>query len=381
MGLLGILLRGAKDTAEEQLAKRRLEQKLGRKVSKEEVYSLSSHMDAAGDINPAQPLISSHRESSVPFADAKPPMSFKTKLILVGVVLLGVFLFAASFLVNMMRSEISEYFNPPPAAPAGVYPETIGEYTLTKRPSYLTPGSSDPATRYSGEYKRGAETVQYRVAIYNSEADATAAYKKIKDGSHDGERSKVVERSDNRVAIASLDGWNSYVYLKDGNYVKTIDSYNQKSGLDFEGFLKNQPPLAAVALNEYELKKNASTSSNTNSSTSSLSTNGTMSVTELLNSYNKEAPSDNGRLEGKFIKLKGIVETSGRDKKEDKWLLGFMRPGSTSPTVGMVVASFDKSKEYDVALVKKGDEVTLRCKVSSKIYTSVIIEECSKLPN
>jgi hypothetical protein len=146
-------------------------------------------------------------------------------------------------------------------------------------------------------------------------------------------------------------------------------------GLDFEGLLKNQPPQTPVALNEYELRKNATPASNTSTS---YPADGTMSVTQVLDSYKSEIPNERGKLEGKVIKLKGTVETSGRSKQGD-WILGFLRPGSTSPSAGMVVAGFDDSKEYTVALVKKGDEVKLKCTVSAKVASSVILENCSKL--
>src|SRR5688500_10646117 len=92
-GIFGILFRCAREKLQERAAKSSLESKLGRKVPKEELYSLSSHLDAAQPTVPQMPLQQGMpRTSSVPFGDAKPPMKTATKLLIGGalVLLLGV---------------------------------------------------------------------------------------------------------------------------------------------------------------------------------------------------------------------------------------------------------------------------------------------------
>ena len=82
MGILGLLIRGAREKAQEYSAKNELEGKLGRRVSNQELYSLGSHLDAAQGENKQKPLNYAQREASVPFADAKPPGKYRKYIVL-----------------------------------------------------------------------------------------------------------------------------------------------------------------------------------------------------------------------------------------------------------------------------------------------------------
>ena len=368
MGLLGILIRGTIGAVQNRRMKNDLEGKLGRSVTEEEQYSLGAHLQAAQPNAPNAPMISTPRESSTPFADAKPPMKTLTKLLLIGIPLLLIGTLFVSFLFLNMSEQSYNRLNPfTPKPPEGVFPAQVGDYTIAQKPDYNKPTISTPATRFDGEYKKGTGTVRYAVAIYNSEAETADAYNKIKDSIKDTDHGKVVEKSDNRIAVAALSGWNSYVYIKDGKYLKTIDSYNQKDALDFEGFLKNQPPQAITMLNEAELKQNAlGTKSDV------------VTVLQLLDDYKKDDAAADKKYKDKVIKIAGAVEFSDRDKTGE-WIVGFLRPGATKATDGMVVASFEKAKELPVTVLKKGDNVTLQCKVSMNLYVSIMLENCSKL--
>lgn len=363
---LGLVFKGAQEAIEEQSAKRDLEQKLGRKISNEELYSLGAHIDAAGEINTAQPLVLTPRESEIPFAGAKPPMSLTTKLLIV-VPLFLLFVFGAASILKSMPEQSLYGLNPfSPNPPEDVFFQNIGDFALTKRPDYHSPNSSNPVPRFEGEYKNGTQIVHYIVSVFDDEAEAAAAFNKLRETVHGGQNRKVFEKSDSRIFVGAMAGWDSDIYFTDGRFLKKINSFNQKSALDFEGILKNAPPLPIGTFSADELKSDAP------------AVESTTGVTELLNYFSKKSPGDNGIYKDKIIKFKGTIESSGRSKKGD-WILGFMRPGSTSPTAGMVVASFEKSKEYDVAQAQKGDEVILQCKVSMKVHTSVILENCSKL--
>lgn len=365
---LGRLLGGgAKEKAEELIAKRNLEKKLGRKVTTEELYSLGSHLDAAGDVDPSKPLISTPRESSTPFADAKPPMKLTTKLLLIGIPLLLLTMCLGGGLIATMSKQTYNRLNPfAPKPPEGTFPAKLGNYTLDHKPDYNEPTSYMPTRNFSAEYKSGTETVRYTLFIFNSEAELNEAFDKRRNTVIKSDKSKVVDNNENRYAVAALSGWNNYIYFKDGLYLKEIDAFRQNVALEFEGLLKNAPPLPAAALNVNELEKSSSDNASS------------VTVLQLLDDYKKDSAAADKKYKGKTITVTGTVEVSDKDKKGN-WMIGFMRPGSTAPKDGMVICSFEKSQESTVSKVKKGDTVSLRGTVFVNILFSVMLEKCSKL--
>lgn len=369
-GILRLIFKGTREVIQEQSAKRDLEQKLGRKVSKDELYSLGSHLDAAQPNAPQQPLQSTPRESAVPFADAKPPMKTRTKLIIAGALVLvigfiGVLI--AGFVILNMPQRTFNRLNPfSPKPPEGTFPAQIGNYVLQHKPDYEGVTSYYAAPHFEAEYKEDSNSLKYALWIYNSEADLDADFEKRKGSFRPTEKSKVVDNSDTRYALAALDGWTSCVLYKDGKYLKQISAFRQQRALDFEGLLKNAAPLAAVPLNVDELKK------------SSPESNPSVTVLQLLDDYKKDPSAADKKYKGKKISVTGTVEVSEKDKKGN-WMIGFMRPGSTAPKDGMVVCSFDKSQESRVSSVKKGDLITLQGSVFGNILFSVIMQNCSKL--
>ena len=116
MGILGLLIRGTRDAVQEHSAKNNLEKKLGRKVSKEELYSLGAHLDAAEPM----PLQSAPRETAMPVTAAKPPMSKLWLLLIAGVLVLfvGIVGVAGSILLMSERSDRVEKVVAVPRAPA-----------------------------------------------------------------------------------------------------------------------------------------------------------------------------------------------------------------------------------------------------------------------
>ncbi len=365
MGLLGLLLREGKERAEDYAARKELEEKLGRRVTHEELYSLGSHLDAAETGAPPKPLNYTPREASTPFADAKPPMKLTTKLLLFGVPLILLVGFVGTFFVTAMPERTYNRLNPfTPKPPEGVFPGSVGDFSLAQKPDYNAPNSYNPLTSFDGEYKKDSETVRYKVSIYNSEAEAAAAYNKIKDGAKDGERHKVAEKSDIRTAIVALSGWNTYIYFKDGKYLKIIDSFSQKSALDFEGFLKNAPPFPITPVSESELKPGSSSTSNA------------LTVLQLLDEFKKDPAAADKKYKGKIITVSGTVEVADKSKSGTP-MLGFMRPGSTKPTDGMVICGFDKSQEAKILKIKKGDSVKVSGVFSMSLVGNIMLEKCS----
>ncbi len=384
MGILGFLIRAIKEAVQEKSAKNNLEDKLGRKVSTNELYSLGSHLDAAEPTAQQMPLISTPRESSVPFGDAKPPMKTLTKLLLIGIPLLLLGAFVLSVFVAAMPERVFNRYNPfAPKPPAGTFPAKLGSYNLDLGPDYEAPNQYNPITHFEGEYKSGAETVRYTLWVYNSEAEMNADFEKRKKSAGGASANgKVVDNSDTRYAVAAMSGWDSSIIFKDGIYIKQIKAYRQQATLDFEGFLKNVPPAQAVTFNVSELSKPATNSnsssnkSNTNSSSSTSSSS--LTVGQLLEEYKSNPSAADQKYKGKTITFSGTAEFADKDKKGNP-MVGFMKPGSTKPTDGMVACSFDKSQEAVVLKIKKGDLVKLQGKVSMSLMGSIIIENCLKL--
>ena len=367
MRLGGLLGQEAKERAEEFAAKRELEKKLGRKVTTEELYSLGSHLDAAGDIDMSKPMISTPREASVPFGDAKPPMKLSTKLLLIGIPLLLLTMCFGGTVLTSMSQHTFNRLNPfSPKPPEGTFPAKLGNYTLDHKPDYNEPTSYAPVKNFSAEYKNGTETVRYTLYIYNNEAELNEAFDKRRNIKVTSDKSKVADNSENRYAIAALSGWNNYIYFKDGLYLKVIDTFRQNVGLEFEGLLKNAEPLPAVALNESELK------------TSSDNTSLSVTATQLLDDYKKDSAAADKKYKGKMIDIHGKVAVSERSKS-GTWLVSLMRPGATSPTSGMVVCSFEKSQEAGAMTIKVGDTVHLKGSVINSIVGNVVFERCAKL--
>jgi len=373
MGLLGFIFRAVREAVQEKSAKNSLEDKLGRKVSTSDLYSLGAHLDASQPTNVHQPMQSTPREASVPFGDAKPPMKTLTKLLLIGVPLLLLVTIGAAGVVAIMPERTYNRLNPfTPKPPAGTFPAKVGSYNLDNM-DYIAPSSYNPTTHFESEYKSGAETVRYTLWVYNSEAEMNADFeKRKKDAGGASENGKVVDNSDSRYAVAAMPGWTNAVVYKDGNYIRHISSYRQQPTLDFEGFLKNAPPAQASTFNVADLKS----ASNTNSSTSTNSSS--LTVGQLLEEYKKDAAAADKKYKGKTITFSGTAEFADKDKA-GKPMVGFLKPGSTKPADGMVVCSFDKSQEAAVLKIKKGDVVKLQGKIMGNILFNVLFENCTKL--
>ncbi len=384
MGILGFLIRAIKEAVQEKSAKNSLEDKLGRKVTTNELYSLGSHLNAAEPNAVQQPMQSTPREASVPFGDAKPPMKTLTKLLLIGIPLLLLVAFGVSVFVAMMPQRTFNRLNPfTPKPPEGTFPTSVGTYNLDHAPDYVAPSSYNPVTHFESEYVSGAENIRYTLWVYNSEAEMNADFEKRKKSAGGASANgKVVDNSDTRYAVAAMSGWDSSIIFKDGIYIKQIKAYRQQPTLDFEGFLKNAPPAQAVTFNVSELSKpvtNSNSSSNkSNTNSSSTSSSSSVTVGQLLEEYKSNPAAADQKYKGKTITFSGTAEFADKDKKGNP-MVGFMKPGSTKPTDGMVACSFDKSQEAAVLKIKKGDLVKLQGKVSMSLMGSLIIENCLKL--
>ncbi|HEY8559286.1 MAG TPA: hypothetical protein VIL74_02700 [Pyrinomonadaceae bacterium] len=369
MGILGLLFRGAREAVQEQSAKRNLEKKLGRKVSTEELYSLGSHLDAAAPNAPQMPLISTPRESTVPFGDAKPPMKTMTKLIIAAVFVLvfGVFGVAA-YVATMSQSQFNRLnpFTPKPAPDD--FPAAVGKFSRSSDPEYINSGYGALKEYFYSYYKApDAPSLNLTISRFKTPEEAKAAFEeKIKQIKAE-KGYQFVEDAPARFAAVWLKTGSSLVLWTEGSKIKYLSGAPQKPLYEFEGLLRNAAP-AEVADVKVE------------SSDSPAAVDGGTSVTvlQLLDDYKKDEAAADKKYKGKTIAVTGTVEVSEKDKK-GSWLIGFLHPGSTLPKDGMVVCSFDKSQEASVSKVKKGDAVRLRGRVVMSLVGNVVLENCAKL--
>jgi hypothetical protein len=342
-----------------------LEQKLGRKVSEEELYSLGSHLDAAGPGNAQAPLISTPRESSVPFGDAKPPMKFVTKLLLFGVPLLLLILALPVAYVALMSEAQYNRLNPwTPKPPAGSFPAQLGAFNLKDTPDWYGVKSYNPVEYWQGNYSNGTNYITSKVWNYKTDAELNSAFDARKKYITPTAKFKVLDDSPGRYSFMNFSGETVYVLIKDGMLLKELSGTGQKPVYEFEGLLRNAPPKEVVPINYSEM-------------TAATSDGSTVTVLQLLDDYKKDSAAADKKYKDKTISVTGTVAVADKDKA-GKPMIAFMRPGSTKPADGMVICSFDKGQDAVLTKVKKDDTVTLRGKVIMNLLGNVMLENCLK---
>jgi hypothetical protein len=368
MGILGLLFRGAREVVQEQSAKRDLERKLGRKVSKDELYSLGSHLDAADPSAANMPLKSTPRESTVPFGDAKPPMKTLTKLLLIGIPLLLFGVVGAVGYVAIMPEYQFNRLNPfTPKPPAGTFPSQLGAFNLKESPDWHKAASYNPVEYWEGTYTNGANYITYKLWDCKSEAELLSAFEKQKKSVVPSGKYKITDDGAFRYALVTYPGMTTYVLFMDGLRLIQVGGSAQKPVLEMEGLLKNAPPVEMTPINVSEME--ASNPAGDNLS---------VTVLHLLDDYKKDAAAADKKYKGKTITVSGTVEVADKDKS-GKPMIAFMRPGATAPKDGMVVCSFEKSQQASVSAIKKGDTVRLQGRVFGNIVFSVMLDNCAKL--
>lgn len=360
--VLGLVFKGARETIEEQMARRELEQKLGRKVSKEELYSLGTHLDATAADSNAQPLKMTQRESATPFADAKPPMATSSKLLIAGVILLVIGFPLASIFVKLMPEHWSPFY---PKPPENSFPAKTGNFELFNDYKWRDGKATyDHGEHFETDYSNGTAMVKYKLWNLKTEEELQARFDDLKKTMTTA-KSVIADDKDSRYAVINPQGGASTVIFKNGLQIKQLSGSSQAYVYTFEGLLKNEPPLAVVAFTPEAVP------------TATPAKDSAITITKLLDDYKNDSAAADKKYKGKVITISGTVEVSDKDRNGNP-LIGFMRPGSTKPTDGMVVCGFDKSQEASVSKIKKGDTVKLSGKVMMSLVGSVTLENCKK---
>jgi hypothetical protein len=365
MRLSRLVAHEAKDRAEELEFKRQLEQKLGREVTEEEMYSLGSHLDAAGAGNPDQPLQYTPRESATPFADAKPPSKYLKYVVGAGILVL--IIGVAGFIFLNMSERQYNRLNPfTPKPPANSFPQTVGNYNLVESPDYNKKSVFDPVANYEGRYTSsdGSWTLAYTLYMYDSEEEAKKDFEKKKGELKNNKAAQMTDESSARAASVSRSGGEMKILWLDGAQVKKIVGPNQSVSIELEGMMKNAPPTPIVLVAQDDPSKTA-----TGESKSSVT------VQQLFDDYQKDESAANRKYKDSIIMLKGTVAAVGKGSDGNP-LVAFAKPGSTDPKDGLIACGFDKTQETAVAPIKIGQVVVIRGRVMGEKDGSIALIEC-----
>ena len=372
MGLLGLLLREGKERAEDYAARKELEEKLGRRVTHEELYSIGSHLDAAEVKTPPKPLTYTPREASTPFGDAKPPIKLKNKLLLFGVPLILLIGLVATFFVMIMPERTYNQLNPfTPQPPADSMPKTVGAFKIEEKPEYYSGEKSYHNGRHwEATYRTDAyRTAYFKIWITSDANEANARFSDRRKTYVNSKAFQIIADDPTRLVVVNNTNGEVFLYYTDGAKMGQINSMKQLDAYEFESAVRGTPPAQVV-----DIKLNSASTTTSLSSTSL-----PITIGALLDEFKKDPKIADKKYKDKNITITGTVEVADKDK-QGKPMIAFMRPGSTKPTDGMVVCSFDKSKSAVVSVFKKGDQVKLNGKYSfSLMGTNIILENCAKL--
>ena len=364
MGLLGMLIRGTIEAVQNKRAKNDLEGKLGRSVTEEEQYSLGAHLQAAQPNAPNAPMISTPRESSTPFADAKPPMRTGIKLLIAGIILLIVVIPAGAFFVMIMTEKTYNHLNPfTPKPPAGSMPDQIGEFNQNNNYDWISGKQSyQHGEHFESTYKKGGNYIYYKLWNAKSPEELQTIFAERKK-EVTPVKSKIAEDTDSRFGVIDTTSGALNIVYKEEMQVRVISGTPQAVVNQFESALRNQPPREDVS---YTPEAAATPTPNPSSP-----------VMEIIAAYKKNFADADTKYSGKPLTVSGKVQSSTKDKNGEP-LISILRPGAVKPTDGMIICTFDKSLEYVISKIKTGDSITMTGKISVSVLDNVMLDNCTK---
>jgi hypothetical protein len=364
--MLGRLLKNeVKERLNEQKAKRNLERKLGRKIRTDELYSLGSWLDAAGPSQPGEPHVAPPNHQ--PASDSFQTMSHVGKREPVG---MGKIIFVGVLIVALLGAGIFayDYFDPfTPRPPEGVFHNQVGRFTMSYEPHYVEASNIGEGKYFYAYYSASdVSSITYVLYDFPSEPAARQGFesekKRVEGYIKDGTR--IVQQDDARFATVWLKDGQASAYWVDGSRIIRISGPNQKAVYEFESLLSNSTARDVV---EVELQTNKIA----NGPDGEL-----IEVGSLLKEYQTDEAAADKKYEGKTIIVVGEVATAGKDKRGNP-IIGFMKPGSKSPTDGMVVCSFSKTWDSLVTRIKKGQTARVKGTIALGVAGSVVLTNCS----
>ena len=292
-------------------------------------------------------------------------MKTSMKLLLVGIVLVCLGGFFLPIIIKMMPEQTLRRWNPfAEKPPEGSFPAQIGSYNLVDSYDWYNGKETyHHGEHFEADYSFGAGYVKYKLWIFKTEDELQSRFNELKQAMTTS-KTQIADDKDSRYAIINLQSGSSIVLYKNGLQLKQLSGASQGVVYILEGLFKNESPVEAVAFKMETPTPAPSTGSSG------------LTVVQLLDEYKKDSAAADTKYKGKVISISGTVEVVDKDKNGNP-LISFMRPGSTKPTDGMVICSFEKSQESMVSKIKKGDSVKFSCKVSMGLVGSVVLEKCS----
>jgi hypothetical protein len=359
MSLLGFLLREAKDKAEEYQAKSDLEEKLGRKVSKHEIYSLGANLESA-----AAPTAQTYQDSSPPLAAE--PKSRARKFMIFGVIAFLI-VSAAAVVIVMDMSDYQYYrlnpFTPKPSAET--IPKAAAGYGIKEEPTYYDSYLSKECNcnAFKAEYYLGGKVFDKNhitYTLYNFKS-ADEAKKHFTDKHSPGKNIDPLQKSDSRYAVIAQNTGGLAVYQTIGQHIVLLSGNRVSDVIAFE----NNLPYAA-----FGVEKPPAQSADAYKEQA-------VSVNTLLEEFNRDKVAAQNKYHGRFIKLTGVVSGSGETKNGEPFL-AFQLPNAKSPVGSTLACSFSTTERINAAKVKNGETVQFRGKVNVKnsLLNTPTVEEC-----
>lgn len=337
MGLLRLLIGGAREKHRENKAKHEMEERLGRKVDKSELYSLGAQLEAA-------PVEAGGRVASPPRPRAR--LSAKTKLVLLGGAAALVLAAAALFTWESLPERTRNGLNPfAPKVPRGAFPDTVAGFHKDSEIYYEDWRASGSGYRFAAYYKSpdGKTTVHYTVIDFGSPEQAK---KDVHGRSYLGGGGRVVQQEEGR-AVAS-DPYNGGAIISDafGQRVVRVSSRRPEDAVAFENGLpyatfgvSQPPPHTAAGVEEV------------------------IPALSLLNEFQRDKAAAAAKYDGKTFLFTGAV--AGVSKSQQGQPMIALQKEGEKPGLGSTVAcAFQPSEEAKVAALKKGQEARFRCRVS-----------------
>ncbi|MBP7374852.1 MAG: hypothetical protein KA956_00105 [Pyrinomonadaceae bacterium] len=237
--MLGVVIRWIIGSIRDLVARKSLEDKLGRKVASHEIFSLGANIEAAeitqqASSDPPQPL------------PPPQPMSRNTKIALASVATGFLFLAGVGvlFVVVMMMPEATyNRLNPfTPKAPAGAFPVAIAGFERATEPLYEKPRDSE-YYGFKTYFKRGQRSISYALYVFKSQEGP----KKRMDGRYFvGGVPIVKEKTDSRTVIVDKENGRTTIELTNGNSLIHLSAGNLADAIEFENAL----PYAALGLEQ-----------------------------------------------------------------------------------------------------------------------------------
>jgi hypothetical protein len=369
MSLFGLLGGEAKERAQDYLAKRRLEKKLGRKVADHELYSLSSHIEAEENAPRTEPQAQPMQFPQGQFTQQQfqpgqiamgsvQPKSLKRKVLVFGILAGIAFLLVGGFFVISMSETTYNRLNPfTPKPPAGAFPATIAGYSLSEEPMYKSYRSYCECYGFTAKYKKGNESIYYNLYDFKTPGNAK---KHLDNRYFIGGVPRIAEQTESRQVIIDSEHGNATIQFVAGKLLIYFGHSKPNEAINFE----NNLPYAALGMAQPPQR-----------SADNLKEQPVEALT-ILEEFNRDRKAAETKYHAKLLLFSGTVAGTGKTEKGVPFI-AIQKPGTKAGMDSVLSCSFVAGDAAKVAQLKNGETVQFRGKVNTKLpINMVIIEDC-----